>query len=865
MCFWENAKDVTGWNVPELYRYKIWLEVIKGEDTTGKTIVTRDGITYYLKESYDTCDNSQVSEQTQPPLVGFNANGYTSYGNIYTNSNTTGLLQADRDHVNGLKDQYKEAYVVNYFYKRKVPTLSFSNTYDSPEVKEIPYEQSLAEYTTKVPNYPAKVENGALIFEGDLDQDGVGDGTGWYIDENCTIAFSFNTTMGTENIQLFSKWLPATYRIQVYRQESAIGTGDPKEILLDKVIEFGNQVKEDELKAYDIPDENYVFNGWYYEVDGAEKRFDFNTMVIKQDTVIYAKWTKNIKIEYTVEYVEIIDGNPVNVAKTEKGYSLAGIPKTFTAKMGDELYEGYKEWHFPKTRYITHVMLENEGENKIVFEYTPVTEIKYTIRHVFTHAELKDKYSAYFPDGVFTYEKDFTITQGAAEEDGKFQTTIIEHFSDIVTETFVKDYLEKEIKVNKKDTRDKIWKVLTTLTADYFVQEMTLTPNPGDNIMTFNWSLSDQTKTYQVVHYLQNSDRDGHTILKSVSITVDNSDSLPITAEWQNPYGFKRAKYVLGTKEYSTNLDNDSISTTLGNISFTQNGTKSAMIAFYYDREVYTYTVHHYVNGTSTRVEGEADEIRTAYYEEEVTISTLARDLDAKGYVLANGSDIKKITSADFEINVFYNPKTVIYRFQEAISGRGDISLYSYIGHIGETPNTDLASSTATARDGFVFVGWFMDADGKIPVDQYATVSNDGATITPKTPTADMANKEYVFLAVFYPTTRVFSNYGVEDENQTFIYRIEGLDTVNSNVDITVAITGNGYITLAMLPYGNYRITVLSWSWRYGMPNGLDTNEWYVNLTTSSPVIFYYNNVMPTDKWLTDDVSGVVTPQNSVN
>ena len=82
---------------------------------------------------------------------------------------------------------------------------------------------------------------------------------------------------------------------------------------------------------------------------------------------------------------------------------------------------------------------------------------------------------------------------------------------------------------------------------------------------------------------------------------------------------------------------------------------------------------------------------------------------------------------------------------------------------------------------------------------------------------------------------------------------------------ITVAVKGGRSLKCGSLSatqlfaYGNYEITVLSWAWRYGLPNGMVENSVKVNINTAEPFTFVYSGT-PTDKWLTDDASGTVTP-----
>lgn len=55
------------------------------------------------------------------------------------------------------------------------------------------------------------------------------------------------------------------------------------------------------------------------------------------------------------------------------------------------------------------------------------------------------------------------------------------------------------------------------------------------------------------------------------------------------------------------------------------------------------------------------------------------------------------------------------------------------------------------------------------------------------------------------------------DENQTFVYRVEGADDITrGKVDLAVTIHGNDSTTINNLPVGTYKVTeVETWSWRY--------------------------------------------------
>ena len=78
------------------------------------------------------------------------------------------------------------------------------------------------------------------------------------------------------------------------------------------------------------------------------------------------------------------------------------------------------------------------------------------------------------------------------------------------------------------------------------------------------------------------------------------------------------------------------------------------------------------------------------------------------------------------------------------------------------------------------------------------------------------------------------------DENQTFLFRLKGLDEgVNDHIDMVVTIHGNGSVTIKDLFVGNYSVTELTdWSFRY-TPDAVTKN---VNVTTNGLELTFNNN-----------------------
>ena len=76
------------------------------------------------------------------------------------------------------------------------------------------------------------------------------------------------------------------------------------------------------------------------------------------------------------------------------------------------------------------------------------------------------------------------------------------------------------------------------------------------------------------------------------------------------------------------------------------------------------------------------------------------------------------------------------------------------------------------------------------------------------------------------------------DENQTFVYRVQGMDDyTRGKVDLTVTVHGNGSTTINSMPTGSYQVTeITSWSWRY------TPTENTVNVNLNAPKTVTFTN-----------------------
>jgi uncharacterized repeat protein (TIGR02543 family) len=104
---------------------------------------------------------------------------------------------------------------------------------------------------------------------------------GWYTETGLLNPYTF-TTMSGENIILYAKW-----SINYYDVTFNANGGTPVAPINDVMYNTGIDKPDDPTREF------YNFNGWYIS-DKLIKRFNFDTGVITDDTVLYAKWTPDI-------------------------------------------------------------------------------------------------------------------------------------------------------------------------------------------------------------------------------------------------------------------------------------------------------------------------------------------------------------------------------------------------------------------------------------------------------------------------------------------------------------------------------------------------------------------------------------------
>ena len=380
----KDGDETIWWKVPngtETYgeldqqTYLGSIDTMPGENITFKKYDTESGakIYYYVETlngtSGDTTYNGKNYTQYKVIDLDYSASTNLTYKEEF--HPITGFTQGDSKPTLP-KDGEVRMQENNYlYYTRNSYKLKFYN-YNADVAGEggsVQYEAPLSGYEFK-PVYPAMLEEGAYAF------------AGWYTTAGCYAGSEVNwatATMPASDVTLYAKWVPITHTVKTYQTENDLSNVGSE--LGTWTVSHGKTVEN--------PPENpskgeYTFVGWFYkDADGTEHAFDFS-MPVTKDLNLYAKWSVNTLVSYTIKYaVRNEDGTYTYIADDTKGSALALTTKTFEAKTGTQLKEGYQSGYFPTTSSHSITMdIDDSAKNEYTFVYVPKAEVEYTVKYL---------------------------------------------------------------------------------------------------------------------------------------------------------------------------------------------------------------------------------------------------------------------------------------------------------------------------------------------------------------------------------------------------------------------------------------------------------------------------------------------------
>lgn len=583
---------------------------------------------------------------------------------------------------------------------------------------------------------------------------------GWYTSPGCfdgTEAKWDTLTMPEGDLLLYAKWVPITHTVRVFKDKSK-----SEQIGTEQIVDHGAFA---ESPQGNITNGNYVFLGWFYEdeVNGelVEKAFVFNGIPVLDDMDIYARWGSHFSVNYTI-YYKLRSGE--EIADPTVGSAIVGHNKTFHAKTEGDLYAGYQMGYYPETSSHT-ITMSAEGNHEFTFYYEFVESMPYKVQYL-------NKETG---EPIFTEKR------------------VMDNSFSVVTETFVRT--------------DKMM-------PDAYQKRLVLSSDKTDadddgiydaNVITFYYSFDETHAYYRVVHYIQNITGNTYREFRSEENVGAIGDNFSVNA--LNLTGFACNSDKTTVNGVFAPSVNNTVTTTLT--------AEGALVEFYYDRITYNYLVRYIDSGTDTDLT--APKAATGAFG--LQVIEYAENFERLGYTLVSESAKTLTLSANEDMNViefYYQEKTVTLKYQ--IVGPehcGRLSQESEnVTAIRGKPN----GSAPLVNSGFIFLGWYTDADCTKPVNA-AWVNDETGLLKPqKTGTVWSDTTYYAKLAAL-ETDLTITTRGTAsvDTDQAFVFRIRGTaGTDTAGIDLTVTVIGNDSVTVTKLPVGQYTVTELTdWSWRY--------------------------------------------------
>lgn len=362
-----------------------------------------------------------------------------------------------------------------FYYTRNSYELVYNDQYGKEVTERLPYEQTLSESVNHKNNYEPAYPSGSL-------EAGAYTFGGWYTDPGCTHPVDWTAKMPAAKVVLYAKWAPVTHKVTTWltdAQETPVNVGDTGS--------NEQTVNHRGLATKPVTPINggYTFVGWFYkDANGTEHAFDFSMPVTKA-LDLYAKWSSNTLMEYTIHY-KLRNGD-TTIAQDTKGSALAGSTKTFEAKTGDQLNDGYRSGYFPETSSHSITMdiegTAENGKNDFTFYYVQKDKVKYTVRYLEkgTNTVLHPEKTGETPAAVIT-EK-FEQIQGYA--------------------------------------------------PDAYQKRLVLSANDKENVLVFWYTEDTVHAPVQIVHEIQNIEGDGYTEYQSSTnlngVIGEKYDGTPLT------------------------------------------------------------------------------------------------------------------------------------------------------------------------------------------------------------------------------------------------------------------------------------------------------------------------------------------------
>ena len=399
----KDGNDTIWWKVPqgtETYgnsdeqRYLGSIDTMPGENITFKANGSESGakIYYYVETINGAAGDTAYKGRNykQYKVIDLDYSGSTSLTYREEFHPITGFTQGDSNPYlpkDGSVCMRKNNYL---YYTRNSYNLKFYNynAYVDGKGGSVQFEAPLSSYDF-TPAYPANLEKNAYVFAGRYTTAGCYEGSE---------ADLSTMTMPASDVILYAKWTPKTHTVKTYLTKDVLdNSGDPLKTWT--AVPHGTTIANPPTDPTRDP---YKFVGWFYISDtGEEKAFNFS-MPVNRDLNLFAKWRSDSLMKYTIRYT-LEDGT--EIAPPTTGSALVGTTKTFDAKTGTQLNEGYQSGYFPKvSSHSITIDIEDTSKNEFTFVYVEKPEVEYTVKYLEkgTENQLADPKTEKTRDAVVT-------------------------------------------------------------------------------------------------------------------------------------------------------------------------------------------------------------------------------------------------------------------------------------------------------------------------------------------------------------------------------------------------------------------------------------------------------------------------------
>ena len=373
---------------------------------------------------------------------------------------------------------------------------------------------------------------------------------GWYADEATTKPYDFTgKSMPAQNVTVYAKWNKPVYNGTIYLTiEGTTGSSITLNVPKGDTIETALNEKQAEIMGQ--VGEGYTWRGWRTGKDGTGEPFNPQTR-ITTDVTLYPYYTKDGT--FTVEYVS--GKNDVTAPVDGKSYaedSFADLmsPGKLVADDG-EYFLGWSDGaatYQPRDKY----QIKSNHANE---------------RNVIT---LTARWGARPAGTTLTYKANGGV--GADE---------VENLANNATVTTRPGTTFSRVGYTFKG-----WDTDPKGTGSIAPNTQVQVDNNGANVLYAIWTANTDTK-YTVEFYYQNTDGT-YTLNHSDKRTATTDTEVSVTAD--DKAAKENNKYV-----FEADNKNNVLS---GNVA----GDGSLVLKLYFKLNTASYTIHHYLNGTTVKV-----------------------------------------------------------------------------------------------------------------------------------------------------------------------------------------------------------------------------------------------------------------------